>query len=204
MSKCSHQSGFTLVEMLVTIALMSVIFGVLVSMMMGGVRVWERVKCGVQQDHDVYLAFDKIRRGLHQALPFEGSLFKGAADKLEFPTILERQDEKTEEWIREPGKVFLYFDSSRKRLCKTEQYYRGARRRTYGQDTCEPLAENIDKISFRYNAYNEKTKSSSWSGYWSDKQFPLAVKMELDYHDPCSEKKSKKEFLVSIPVGPIG
>ncbi len=197
-------SGFTLVELLVTLSLMTVVFGILVSMMMGGAGIWERVKCGVLQDHGIYIAFDKMRRGLHSAHPFTGKMFKGTNDKLEFPALLTVQDEKTGEIASEPGQISYYFYRSRKRLCQTEQFHRGARKRRYGADLCVPLAENIEKVYFRYRGYNADSKSSSWTGYWSDKQFPLAVKLELDYGDPCTEKKSKKEFLVSIPVGPIG
>ena len=195
--------GFTLTELLVTLALMTVVFGILVSMMGGGVRVWERLKCGVRQEHEVYFAFTQIRRGLHAFHPFEFIPFNGSVEKMEFSSLVPVSDNPESAIIYEPGRIRFYYDRQTKTLCESDQLYRGMSR-VRGTGNCKPLVQNVQNVRFSYYVYNENAKSSIWQSYLSDKVPPVAVKMELDYVEPCSEKKSKKEFLVSIPVGPIG
>ncbi len=202
MTRRHARAGFTLVELLVTLSLMTVIFGVLFSMMSGGLQVWQRLQCGVRQEHEIYFALDQVRRGLHAAHPFEFILFKGSNERLEFPALIEAGDTEEEDRIPEPGRVSYYFDRSRSLFCKSERLYRGLRRNTRAE-VCKPLAQNVEKVKFTYTGYNSKSENLSTSGYWSDKVPPISVRIELEYHDPCSEKQSKKEFLVSIPIGPI-
>lgn len=199
----SRPAGFTLVELLITLALMTFIFGVLFSMISGGLRVWQRLQCGVKQEHEIYFAFDQIRRGLHAVHPFELILFKGSQDRIEFPALIDVPSaEESETAVREPGRISYYYDRSQLTLCKSERLFRGLRRDARAE-VCKPLALNVEKAVFSYSGYNSKSKSFSKTSYWSDKQPPVSVKVELEYHDPCSEKKSKKEFLVAIPIGPI-
>ncbi len=198
----SKNHGFTLVELLVTLALMTFIFGVLFSMISGGLRVWQRLQCGVRQEHEVYLALDQMRRGLQATRPFELIPFKGAYERIDFSTLLNVGDPDDEEAIFEPGQVSYYFDRKRMTLCESQKPFRGSKR-NYRSEVCKVLAQNVSKVNFSFSRYNANSKSISQVGSWSDKQPPVSVKIELEYHDPCSEKQSKKEFLVSIPVGPI-
>ena len=198
-----RSAGFTLVELLVTLALMTVIFSILFSMIGGGVKIWERLKCGVRQEHDIYFALDSIRRGLHGLSPFEPIRFKGASERMDFSVLLNPDIENSDSTLREPGQRSYYFDKNSRTLCESERLYRGMRRDNRAEK-CKPLAQNIDKVRFTYLFYNATSKGFLWRGYWSDKQPPISVKVELDYDEPCSEKKSRKEFLVSIPVGAIG
>jgi len=194
--------GYTLVELLVTLSLMTFVFSVLFSMMSGGMRVWERLKCGVKQEHEIYLAFSEVKRGLHAYQPFEGIPFKGEHDQMSFASLVVVSPANSDAVTLEPGRRIFYFDKSRKALCQSDRPFRGARRESR-VGNCKVLAEDIENVEFHYYVYNTGSKGFVWHSSWSDKQPPVAVKMELDYVEPCSEKKSRKEFLVSIPVGPI-
>ena len=186
-------------EMLIVMSLMTFIFSILFSMIMSGVRIWERLKCGVQEEHNIYSAMDAMRKGLHAFHPFAFIPFKGAYDRMDFPVLMEGEEPSGE---REPGRVSYYYDRSRKTLCRSQQPYRGMRRS--GQTQCRTMAENIEKVRISYLRFNPQSRGFSWMGYWSDPQPPVSIKMELEYYGSCTDKKSKKEFLVSIPVGPIG
>lgn len=181
---------------------MSVVFAVLFSVLTGGVRVWERVRCGSISEQEVSLAFEQMRRGLRLYLAFDPIPFKGNQDEVSFPARILRSTSAGQEYF-EPGRKGFYFDRRSKTLCRSEDLYRGLRRKRV-RDACSPLIENVESLKFRYYAYDAKNKSFGWSGSWKSEGPPLAVQAEVNYHDSCSLKTNKKTVLISIPQGPIG
>lgn len=197
---CGSRRGFTMIEMIISLTLVALTMTVLVALFSGGMRVWQRSECGVRQEQSMLVAFEKMRRDLHQIQPFRLIPFKGSREAMEFPVLLDSQEYAQP--VFEPGRKIFFFDSKTQTLCESEQLFRGMRS-SRGNRTCLPVLEQIEKVQFSYLSYNTKAESFSWSSQWSVAAFPVSIKMELEYEDLCREQKAKKQFTISIPIGPI-
>jgi len=195
----SFQRGFTMVEVIVSMGLVALTMATLVALFSGGMRIWQRSECGARQDQALYIAFDKMRRDLHHIQPFAKIPFKGARQAMEFPVLTDSG--QYTQTVLEPGKKSFFYDKKTKTLCESEEPYRGMKR--YSERVCRAVLERVEKVQFNYLAYNANSESLSWSGQWTGSSFPVSIKMELEYVDLCSEQKEKKQFTISIPIGPI-
>lgn len=197
------QSGFTLVELLVTMSLVTTVLLVLFSILSGGVRVWERIVCGSVSEQEFSVASVQLRSGIRGYHPFSPIPFKGSSDEFSFAALLLQPDEDALELLYEPGRRSFYFDRRQKQLCRAEQFYRGMRRAD-ARGVCRPVLEQVESVRFRYYAYDSKNKSFAWNSQWKSEDPPLAVQAEVQYEDRCRLEKTKKTILVPIPLGPVG
>lgn len=196
----STEKGFTLVEMIISLSLMTLTMATLVSLFSGGMRIWQRSECGARHEQSMYVSFDKIRRDLHHIQPFQFIPFRGSHDTIEFPVMLDTREYKNP--VLEPGRQIFFFDAKKRVLCENEELFRGMKR-SRGARACKVVMEGIDKVKFSYLSYNSKSDSFAWSSQWSGPSFPVSIKMELEYEDLCREQNSKKQFTIAIPIGPI-
>jgi prepilin-type N-terminal cleavage/methylation domain-containing protein len=202
MRRLTCRAGFTLIELLVAMSLMVVAFATVGGVLVGGSRVWQRMQCGGTQETELVIAFDQMRRGLQGYRVFTPVPFDGRYDRVSFPSLVRAETEEGKEF-REPGRTSFYFDRRRGTLCRSVTSYREMKR-VRAEDRCEVLAENIEKFNLKYYHYDPERKSFQWNGSWQEPQPPVSVMVEIHYRDVCSREKSKKNFQISIPVGPIG
>ncbi len=202
MKKFTAEKGFTLLEMLISLALVSLTMILVVSLFSGGMRVWQRSECGARQEQGMTVALDKMRRELHQIQPFRPIPLRGRHDAVEFPVALDSQESGRS--VYEPGRKIFFFDSQAQTLCENEQLYRGMRRSRNERVCGAVLLDHVEKVQFSYLSYNARSKSFSWLSRWNESSLPVSIKIDYQYEDVCREQKSKKQFTISIPIGPIG
>ena len=144
-----------------------------------------------------------MQKNLRKYHPFQPLPIKASYDRIEFPILKSREiDALLGETVLEPARAGFYYDRNRKALCESQTFYRGMRwsRLT---DQCTPIAQNIESMKFDYYLYRSESKSFSWTRSLLDTVSPVAVKIELEYHDACTDDKTKKQFTIAVPVGPI-
>ena len=83
----SKKGGFTLIEILMVTALLSVIGLSLFSVFNSGISVWQRLTQEVIAE-DVNLFFEKISSDLQSTFLFSEISFQGKEDEISFPVIL--------------------------------------------------------------------------------------------------------------------
>lgn len=194
-------TGFTLVELLVTLSLVALVAGAVVAVMSGGLQIWERLQDQDALGQQLQIVLDSMRRELHNAQPFRPIPFEGSYDTFSFPALLE-MDTADGLHLREVGRVGFFLDEGRHRLCKSQQPYRGLRSQLL-KESCRPLIEGIDRLRFSYYVLDSSTGQYDWTGSWTADQPPLAVKIEVGYRESPKDKLSTKVLIVHFPTATV-
>jgi len=194
--------GFTLVELLVAISLLSVLTGTLVAVLSGGAQVWERARCRGVQDEWIQVAFEQLQKEIRNVHPFDPIEYVGKFDELSFPTLLSVESENGEE-LQVIGRRGYYLDRKTQTFCESEHPYYLTRKKKL-KSVCKTLVEHIDQVRFKYYHREDSGEGYAWSSSWTETYPPLGVKVEIRYHDECKDDQIKKTIVVAIPSVPQG
>lgn len=194
-------TGLTLVELLITVSLVALIAGAVVATFAGGIQVWQRLQVYGAREQWVQTAFHQLRRELRNARRFEPIRFEGTYDVFSFPALVSTGLEEGLQ-VEEVGQVGYFFDSPRRTLCQSQHPYRVLRRFRL-KDSCSPVLTGIDRLRFSYPAVDSDTNSSSWSDSWSSSQPPLAVKVEVRFHDSSIQRPHVYSLIVHLPTAAV-
>jgi type II secretory pathway component PulJ len=195
----SRVAGFTLVELLVATSLMSLVGGAVIATFAGGLQVWERVQCQGTQSESVLLAFYDMKHNFIEAQQFDPISFRGRTHEYSFPALVSTETESGLS-TQEIGRVGYYLDKKRGYLCRSEHPYRTLKGKRLRQ-TCTPIAEHVDRLQFKYYVLDATEESYSWTRSFKSEVAPLSFQVELNYHDQCTEKGTKKTLVVTRPTG---
>ncbi len=207
-------TGFTLIEMLIAVAIFSVVALALYAAFSSGVSVWRRSEEGMGVYHDVRILLDDMAKELKCAVFFDESVnddddrilpFKGGASEISFPTLLPVSAEDGSV-MPEIVKVFYRFnkeESSIERCAVTA---------AEGYNVDIAVKEVLRKGVFAFNlSYPYDTGDDDdpyeWKDEWDDEEFrvPRGVMITLAVQRPGGDD-SGEEFLkaVFIPTGVLG
>ena len=194
-----RRSGFTLVELLVTTSLMALVGAAAVAALAGGIRVWERAhETGL--DHPACLiAFDRLRRDLHNTRRFKPVPFEGTYDQYAAAAV-ERADRDSTQ-PDEIGRLGYFLDERHHLLCRSFVPYRLVRRERL-TDRCQAVLEDVTRIRFSYFGADEERGTTEWVEHWHATEPPLAVKCTLTIHRPHQEPVPQT-LLVSLMNAPV-
>ena len=189
------RGGLTLVELLVTVALMALVAGACAATFAGGLRVWERLAALGARQAWVPVAFDEIRRDLHRVRRFKPIPFAGRYDRVSFPALVAAIGADGVE-ADEIGQRGYFFDSARRRLCQSAQPYRRLRHDRL-TDACSPVLTDVERVRMSYYGVDPDSGVNGWSGSWSGPEPPLAVKIEVT---PEARDAETQTLLVQLPA----
>ena len=201
-NRCASKgAGFTLMELLITLALVVLVAATIISVLAGGFRVWERAQEQEAVDQEVWLVLEGMRKDLHNAQRFGAIPFEGSYDTLSFPTLVERYLMKDGTMVKELGRLGYFHDGGKKLLCRSIQPYRVIRSKSL-RDSCQPVASGIERIRFSYYKQDPVTGGYEWTSSFSAPDPPVAVKIEVGYRGESKEMKSRV-LVVHLPIAPI-
>lgn len=193
-----RSGGFTLAEMLVACALVCVIAASAMGILVGGLRVWERLKWHGIEEQSAALAFLKIRTDVSSARPFSLLGFEGSYDSFSFPASVDFFDKEGNAY-QEMGRVGYYLDSRSHSLCRSQQPFRlSAKHRL--QDTCDVLLEDVQGLRVEYLVREEGASKTGWAASWKSGTLPLAVRVKLQIQPPDSDDAISRSFVTGLPV----
>lgn len=170
-------TGFTLVELLVTSALLALMAGAVVATLAGALKVWQRAEDRGTNDQWVQVAFHQVRQDLQNVRRFKPIPFEGDYESFSFPTVITRSTAPETE-VEALGERGYFFDWNRRNLCRSEHPYQGLRRVRL-TDSCSPVLTGLDRLRFSYYGFDPHTNTYDWSATWSSPEPPVAVKMEI-------------------------
>lgn len=194
-----RHAGFTLVELLVTVTLVGMVGATVVAAVSGCLRVYERISAQGRQEEWIRVAFDQLRRDLRSARRFAPVPFDGAYDEVSFPAIVpvDLRDGRTIDAI---GRTGYYFNSMRGTLCRSQQPHQ-LLRRVGMKDRCQVVLSDVKRVRFSFYQPVTETQGGGWSGAWGSADPPLAVKVEVGYHERASGPLKTQTLLVYVPQG---
>ncbi|MBI5416014.1 MAG: prepilin-type N-terminal cleavage/methylation domain-containing protein, partial [Candidatus Omnitrophica bacterium] len=137
-----NESGLTLIELLVTTAILSVISLAIYSSLNSGIKVWQRITRPIPyEDLDVF--FNKFAYDVHNAVRFTGVSFLGTDEMLEFATLVHTPLGAG----TTPGRVRYVYDPGSHKLTRSQQDYS----QVYtGEEAAkeQPIAGDVTSLKF--------------------------------------------------------
>ncbi|MBI5150058.1 MAG: prepilin-type N-terminal cleavage/methylation domain-containing protein, partial [Candidatus Omnitrophica bacterium] len=138
-----NESGLTLIELLVTTAILSVISLAIYSSLNSGIKVWQRITREIPHE-ELDIFFNKFARDLHNAIRFTGISFLGTDEMLEFATLV---NSPLGGAGSTPGRVRYVYDPGSHKLTRSQQDYS----QVYtGEEAAkeQPIAGDVTSLKF--------------------------------------------------------
>ncbi len=196
--------GFTLVELILVSAILSVIGIAVYTALSNGIRLWKRINQEAPQE-DISIFFVKISYDLRSLVKHSAASFSGGPDSISFPTFVVSE---TEEGImkRDLGMVSYYFGKEENVVSREQSNYSQIYLSKPGP--ARRLLKGVDSLTFRYYCYDPENEEYIWLDAWNadeappgvnvDESLPLSVKVEIGLDGYQDEK-----FCAIVPV-PVG
>lgn len=188
-----NRLGFTLIEMLIVTAIISVVALAIYTTLNNGIKIWQKVNRQLPEE-DLNIFFDKFSLDLRNSFKFSGINFSGTIDTLEFPTLVNspRLQKRT------VGKLIYVYEPQNRILNRYQVDFAGVYSGESNASSQQSL-RNMRALKFQYYLYDEQKKEYLWQDEWSNEGLPLAVRVELEFDDGKEIKKFTKT--VGIPTG---
>lgn len=205
------KKGFTLIEMVIVTAIISVVALAIYATLNNGIKIWQKVNSQLPEE-DLNIFFDKFTLDIRNTFKFTGINFSGTTDKLEFPTLVnpvrdygqtgKRYDvsngvNSLRLQKRTVGKLIYTYEPQNQILNRYQVDFAGV---YSGETNAGPpqSLKNVRALRFQYYFYDKERKEYLWQDEWSKEGLPLAVKVELEFDDGRETKKFIKT--VGIPA----
>ena len=194
-------SGFTLIEMLVSLSLLGAVSATTVAILSGGVRVWQRAGGGAWTTQHVQVAWDEIQRDLRQARHFSLLPFAGRSDLVAFAALVDVEEMNDEHQLithTELGRIGYYADLHRRLLCRSSVPFRDAERHRV-RESCSPVLADVRRVRLRYYGTDPDRGGADWYGSWEFPRLPLAVQLDVQQEDAAG-RRTTHSLIVRLPT----
>jgi len=183
--------GFTLIEMLIVTAILSVVALAIYATLNNGIKVWQRVN-SQSPEEDLNIFFDKFSLDLRNSFKFTGINFIGTIEKVEFSTLVNspRLQKRT------VGKLIYVYEPQNQILNRYQVDFAGVYSGEAG--LVQQSLKNVRALKFQYYLYDKQNKVYLWQDDWSKESLPLAVRVELEFDNGAEIKKFTKT--IGIPI----
>lgn len=191
-SGSTSRSALTLVEMLITMALMALVAGAIVAALTSGFKVYQRAREAGTTTQRAMIAFDETNKDLRSYREFGLVKFEGDYDAFTFPVA--RRAAGDPSLPLELGGLTYFLDAKRKALCRSFVPFRLSRRMRY-ERPCEAVLDDVSRLRFEYFGAEEPDGVASWAGSWESRRAPLAVKASVTTEEPGRRPVSHTWFI---------
>ncbi|MGB5600463.1 prepilin-type N-terminal cleavage/methylation domain-containing protein [Thiothrix litoralis] len=197
-----RQRGFTLLEMLISFALVSLLFLALFASFNTISRGWDAADTRINKTEDMRLIADFLRRQLSQAMVVKITgkkeakvyAFEGTATSLRYAAPLQP--------LQHQGGVFLIelnivSSKAGKKLEMLFAPYRPELTWDEAFKDAEPVLvfDGLKDADFEYFGAEEEGKDADWTSDWEDKpRYPNMLKLRLE-----DQERAWPEMLVDLP-----
>lgn len=194
--------GFTLLELLLAMALFSLIAVSIYSVFRCGIVSWRKVNSVVTEYKDARLTLDRISTELKNSFHMEGFESKGDSDELTFLSVLDRY---------RPGvgmeqvvaNITYYLEPEPRKKTKVfkrkEVLYNVE---DHGSDVSECMGSIVD-LKFEYALADVTEEGYTWNDSWeSGDGILVGVRLEIVLSDPETSEETRLVKSILIPAGP--
>lgn len=186
--------GFTLVELLISISIISFLSVVVFNTFSQGLRLWRQV-LDANSGLRAALYLEKVTEELRNGLIYSGKTLVGDPRSLAFYSIRPGKwssADKSGSFFEGPVQIRYAFDADRKNLY-------GWFSRAGAVESGEEGSVELDQlIDCRYSFYKgDANLADRWVNYWQDQGFPCAVKVLIQYKEKGIVRTASK--VIPIP-----
>ena len=185
----SRTSGFTLVEMLLAMTLMSMLLALAYGGLRASTRATDRGQVILEQSSRIRMAHQFVRKQLNQMIPLvfmesddqeQRTVFEGSSDKIRFvaqmPGYLGFGGPQVQELTFVRGEQGLALVISHALLQGFDE------EKLYELDPIV-LLEGIDQAQFQFLTLDEEGETTAWSSDWEDPEIlPVAVSLAIEFN----------------------
>ena len=187
--------GFTFIELLVAMVIVSFIGGAIFVTFSQGVRVWRAaVREGGYDKQEFF--FEELKSELRNAFFYGKSSINGQNQMIEFYTLVPRISSKKKA-IQIPAQIRYRFMPALKLIQKETTFYEKMLNPKSSLQDIKPVLTDIADFYMEYYWKPEKGSSASWVRQWRNTCFPEAVKVTLSNR---TAENSKEIRIISIPT----
>lgn len=193
--KSGQTTGFTLVEMLLAMTLMSMLLALAYGGLRASTRATDRGQEILQQSGRIRMAHQFVHKQLNQIIPLvflesdainseagkERTVFTGSSDRIRFvaqmPGYLGFGGPQVQELTFERGEEGLV-------LVISHALLQGFEEEKLYERAPIVLLDRIDRAQFRFLSLDEESELPSWSTDWEEPEnIPLAVALEIEFNE---------------------
>lgn len=176
MSRSQARRGFSLLELMVVIAIVGLVAGVVLAAFSGGIRVWESANALTRVEQEAYFGSENVRRDLANTFAFHDLGIAGEQSFVSFPGLVPAVDDDGNESFR-VGTIKYLHDNYEKQLYRLAWPYPEQEDNAFR----EVLASGVEAVFFQYLKPGADVEDG-WTGSWqTPTNFPAAVAVEMSF-----------------------
>ena len=183
---------FTLIEILISAAIISLVAIAVYSVFASGIGVWRRGNESRSYERNIRRVSEKLTRELRNTFKFSNIAFEGTEDSIAFAGLVEN----------EVGRI-SYFLNDENVFCRQQQTYPEALQDEEMGES-EELIPEVAQLSFSYCYLDNATGDYKWKESWVKEEqdtIPRAVKIELFFGDEAEPSTFVKTIFIPIGTG---
>lgn len=172
----SIRRGFTLLEVLVVVAILGIVIAAIGACLAAGMRVWDSAHKYAESEPQVAVALAILERDVINTFPFYSGSFSGTADSVTMPALM-RSGNEGEVDVRRIGTVRYSWVRDRGEVMRKAWVYPLPEP---SDSVGEVLARSVQRVRFRYGAAGEP--DGTWRESWTDSSnapFRVGIDVEL-------------------------
>ncbi|MDP6674083.1 MAG: prepilin-type N-terminal cleavage/methylation domain-containing protein [Gammaproteobacteria bacterium] len=182
-----RETGFTLLELLVSMTILSIMMTLLFNGLQLGIRTWDAVSDASQRTQDVYFAQQFIRRHLEEAQPVtpdpintqQQLVFSGDANSLRFVGLMPS-------YLGHGGLHLINFeimdqDKGKQLILRYELFQNNGWENYSGEESSSiVLLENLEDAEFAFTSAGSSRQAGNWKKRWDgSKEFPRLIRLRI-------------------------
>ena len=194
----NKKTAMTLAEILIVVALISLVSVAIYNALTNGLKVWNRSRSLIVEE-EVAVFFEKITEEARNGFPFSLIPFEGNELRFAFPTRIktlvdQKRRGQDEEYVEQVGRIEYYFDPTKDTLFKRTSVYGQAV--NYQTAEAKEALTGISDFRFRYDYITDH--ETLYSQEVLD-VLPVSVEITVKFMDRGKEKTLSKT--VDLPLG---
>lgn len=196
-----RQAGFSLIEVLLAVTIVSFLLVVLYGTLSHGGDLWRRA---LARDPMLMadIAFEKMGADLRNSFLYNAKPVQGADEFFEFYTVVphtSRIGKGSHERRTEPLFIRYEYDRGKKAIVRHAEDYAALlfQGKTKTEVEKESVLDSVSSLHFYFYDYNHTTKNGAWRTRWLKNCMPQAVKIILEYGE---KKKVIFEKIIPVPA----
>jgi hypothetical protein len=186
-------AGFTLIELIISGAIIFLVSIAVYSVFAGGINIWKRANQASGSGHDLRLDAEKLSVQLRNSFRLSSIPFEGSEDSIAFATLIDNQVSR-----------MSYFVNDENIFCRRIQSYPEVFKKGESGEY-DLLLSGVKELKFSYCYLDNATGDYKWKDEWVKEEqdtIPQAVKIELTFEkNPGEELKFAKTIFIPIGTG---
>lgn len=203
-TSCQDDTGFTLIEVLITASLIAIVSLGIYGLFDSGIRVMKKVSRPVSEER-IHFFLEKFSHDVQNLFSYTGVPFRGENHVASFATIIQTEPQLGGD--QGIGQVTYVYDEKdrtiyRKQLNVSQFYEAKEDGEENDFDGATEILNQVISCQFQYYNKNLSDEGYSWEDSWNqleqNKGLPVAVKIDFSFMDEGEQQNVSRT--ITIPV----